>query len=85
MTFRGGRDEEKKYAKACQIQLGLLRYRQTLQTSRNPELELMHKYTFAFKSPFEKGGQRGICFATAWENPPSPPFTKGGILFTDKL
>jgi len=32
----------------------------------------------AVKSPFEKGGNRGICFGTPWENPPSPPFTKGG-------
>jgi len=31
------------------------------------------------------GGNRGICFGTPWENPPSPPFTKGGILFTDKF
>src|SRR3989304_4635588 len=39
----------------------------------------------AFESPFEKGGTRGICLGTPWENPPSPPFRKGGILFTDKL
>src|SRR3990172_4912518 len=32
----------------------------------------------AAKSPFEKGGNREICFGTPWENPPSPPFTKGG-------
>src|SRR3990172_10883821 len=38
----------------------------------------------AFESPFEKGGTRGICLGTPWENPPSPPFRKGGILFTDK-
>src|SRR3990172_4693324 len=38
-----------------------------------------------FESPFEKGGTRGICLGTPWENPPSPPFLKGGILFTDKL
>jgi hypothetical protein len=38
-----------------------------------------------FKSPFEKGGNRGICFEMPWGNPPSPPFPKGGLLFTDKL
>src|SRR3990170_5592122 len=32
----------------------------------------------AFESPFEKGGTRGICLGTPWENPPSPPFRKGG-------
>jgi hypothetical protein len=38
----------------------------------------------SIKSPFEKGGHRGICSGPLWENPPTP-LCKGGILFTEKL
>jgi hypothetical protein len=44
------------------------------------DLDLKHilKYLLAFKSPFEKGGNRGICFDTPCRNPPCPPLQKGG-------
>jgi len=36
------------------------------------------------KSPFEKGDIGGFV-ARLGENPPTPPFTKVGILFADKF
>jgi hypothetical protein len=37
------------------------------------------------KSPFEKGGHRGICFVPLCENLPTPPYNGGNIIYGEAL
>jgi hypothetical protein len=47
--------------------------------------ELILKKAAALKSPFEKGGHRGICFRSLWKNPPYPPLQRGDIIYGQVL